>query len=287
MDLTKELEFHFDLAKKNGRLPKWQTTRNKFGLSEAEVKTAQDLWRKKHGERVRGAELPEEYEETPQPEKEKWYETLAKAFDWVVDKGTVFIAVALALVLCAFSLWIMGPSDFEKVGFVALAFVIVLFGYRALVKKVMWLWVICEIVAGILGVSFVLTGLDYQTNLTADDRQLTALETAETNAEDYLATLQALQADKGEGYKSQIEAQQRVFDEASAKAGEYRVQVENKPKKAPEIKAYDILLAIPKAILGSGAKLTNDMAMWIALGLFGTVFFILPATLYTTVRRKD
>jgi len=56
MDLTKELELHFDLAKAandgKGRLPKWQTTRNKFGLSEAEVKAAQDLWRKKHGERL-------------------------------------------------------------------------------------------------------------------------------------------------------------------------------------------------------------------------------------------
>ncbi len=289
MQLTKELELHFDLARGNGRLPKWQTTANKYGLSQAEVISARNEWKEKHNERVRGGVAPEVGEEAEEEklEEERWYEKLAKGFDWTVDKGSVFIAVFIALVLCGLSLWIMGPSTLEKWGFVALAFVIVLFGYRALVKKVTWLWILCELVAGFLGVSFVLCGIDYQTNLTADDRQLTALEATEANAETYLKTLQGMQAEKGEGYKSQVEAQQKVFDEAHALAGAYRVQVANKPKEAPEIKAYDILLAIPKSILGAGAKLSNDMAMIIALVLFGAVFFILPATLYTTVVRRE
>ena len=38
------------------------------------------------------------------------------------------------------------------------------------------------------------------------------------------------------------------------------------------------------AALGSDAKLTNDLAMHIALGLFSLVFVVLPITLYTIVR---
>lgn len=286
MALTKELEFHFELARKSGRLPKWQTTANRFKLSKEDVISARNQWKVKHGERVRSVVEAEDGGEG-EGAKESIGEQVVTWFDWLIDKGAVFVAVGLALMLAAFSLWIMGPSTFEKIGFVAVAVVIVIFGYRFLKMRYLKLWIMCELIAGFLGVSFVLVGLDYQTNLTADDRQLTALETAETNAQTYLTTLQGLQATKGEGYKSQVEAQQKVFEGASALAGAYRTQVANKPKQAPEIKAYDILLAIPKAVLGSKAPLTNDMAMWIALGLFGAVFFILPATLYTTVRRKE
>lgn len=291
MTLTPQIESRMTLTKeKKGRLPRFDTVAKALAISEEDAKDLLNQYRVKHGERLRepsefiekqgeGAEVKKETQEP----KIKWYTKLSKAFDWLIDKGSVLVAIAIALILCSFSLWIMGPSDFEKIGFVALAGVIVLFGFRALVKKKWILWIMCELIAAFLGISFVLVGLDYQTNLTADDRQLTALETAETTAADYLKTLQELQKTKGEGYKSQVEAQQKVFDEASGKAGAYRIQVANKPKKAPEIKAYDILLAIPKAILGSNAKLTNDLAMWIALILFSMVFFILPYTLYTTV----
>jgi hypothetical protein len=290
MTLTKELELAIQLGTgPSGRLPRFDSFARRHGLTPEQSQAVLREYAAKVGKRVRGV-MPEavsdEVSEEEKPEEEKWYEKLAKGFDWTVDKGSVFIAVFIALVLCGLSLWIMGPSTLEKWGFVALAFVIVLFGYRALVKKVTWLWILCELVAGFLGVSFVLCGIDYQTNLTADDRQLTALETAETNARTYLETLQGLQATKGEGYKAQVETQQGTFDKASALASAYRVQVANKPKEAPEIKAYDILLAIPKAVLGSAVKLTNDLAMIIALVLFGAVFFILPATLYTTVIRK-
>lgn len=278
--LTKELESRFDALKQRGRLPRKDSLAKSLKCSVEDANDLLNQWRAKHGERVRGEVMVKEVEPTrPEP----WYKGISPAFDWVIDKGTVLIAVVLSLVLCAFSLWIMGPSDFEKVGFVALAFVIVLFGFRALLKGNFWLWVRCELIAGFLGVSFVLVGLDYQTNLTADDRQLTALETAESTALEYLTTLQGLQASKGEGYKSQVEAQQVVYTEAQTKASAYRVEVANKPKKAPEIKAYDILLAIPKAVMGSSAKLSNDLAMLIALGLFTMVFWILPETLWTTV----
>jgi hypothetical protein len=292
--LTEEIERRMTAYKdkegnKDHRLPRFDTVAKSLGVSNADAKTMLNEYRTKHEGRVRMEPVVKE-PLTAEPPKPKWYTILianaSKVSDWAIDSGTVLLAVVLNLVLCGLSLWIMGPSDLEKLGFVAVAFIVVLFGLRALVKGNFWLWLRCELIAGFLGVSFILVGLDYQTNLTADDRQLTALENAETTARDYLKVLQDLQKEKGEGYKSQVDTQQIRFDTASALAGAYRVQVANKPKKAPEIKAYDILLAIPKAVLGSKVQLSNDVAMWIALGLFGLVFYILPETLYTTVVRK-
>jgi len=180
----------------------------------------------------------------------------------------------------------MGPSALEKVAFVAIAFIIVLFGLRALVRGNFRLWLMCAILAGFLDTSFVLVGIEYQTNRTASDRELMVLETAEANASKYLEELKSKQLEKGEGYKGQIEAQQIVFDKASAKASEYRAVVANKPKEAPTIKAYDIFLAIPNALIGSWVVLGPEFAMIIALVVFVCIFWVLQETLYTTVRSK-
>jgi hypothetical protein len=282
--LTPELDRYLSELRAQGkRLTRFDSLAKSHGMTEDEAKAVLNAFRQKYGERVRGG-VEEVKEEAPKPKK--WYQVIGELGDWAVDSGTVWGGVIIGLFLCALSLWIMGPSTLEKIGFVAMAFILVLFGFRALVKGNVPLWVMCESIVAFLAVSFVLVGLDYQTNLTADDRQLTALETAETTAGDYLTALQELQKTKGEGYKSQVETQQATFNEASEKAGAYRILVANKPKHAPEIKAYDILLAIPKAVMGSEAKLTNDLAMHIALGLFSMVFVVLPITLYTIVRPR-
>jgi len=283
--LTPELDRYLTEAKATRkRLPRFDSLAKSHGMTEDEAKAVLNEFRAKYGERVRGDAVVKESlttEEAPKPKK--WYQRLGELGDWAVDKGTIWGGIIISLFLCALSLWIMGPSTLEKFGFVAMAFILVLFGFRALVKGNIPLWVMCEAIAAFLAISFVLVGLDYQTNLTADDRQLTALETEETTARDYLTALQELQKTKGEGYKSQVETQQATYNAATEKAGAYRILVANKPKHAPEIKAYDILLAIPKAVLGSEAKLTNDLAMHIALGLFSLVFLVLPITLYTIV----
>jgi len=93
--------------------------------------------------------------------------------------------------------------------------------------------------------------------------------------------------EKGEGYKSQIEAQQAVFNAASAKASEYRASVASKPQEAPTIKAYDIFLAIPRALLGHWVVFGAEVAMIIAFVMFGMIFWVLQETLYTTVRRNE
>lgn len=257
----------------------------KLGCTIEEAQKHLDRYRKEHGERVRGPQL-ELITETPEAPKESVMSKVTKVTDWAVDSGTIAVAVILDLALSGLTLWIMGPSELEKIGFVAVAFIIVLFGLRALVVGRFRLWIMCAVISSFLATSFVLVGIDYQTNLTADDRELTKLETAEMNAQTYLTELQSLQKTKGEGYKSQVEAQQSVFDAASAKASEYRRQVATKPKQAPEIKAYDILLAIPKAVMGNKAQLSNDLAMMIALVLFGAVFWVLQETMFTTVRMK-
>jgi len=287
--LTPELDRHLSEWKAtHRRLPRFDSLAKSHSMTEDEAKAVLNVFREKYGERVRGEPVVKESltTETESKPKKKWHEVAVAIADWAVDKGTIWGGVIISLFLCALSLWIMGPSTLEKFGFVAMAFIIVLFGFRALVMGNIPLWVMCEFIAAFLAVSFVLVGLDYQTNLTADDRQLTALETEETTARDYLKALQELQKTKGEGYRGQVEAQQAIYNAATEKAGAYRILVANKPKHAPEIKAYDILLAIPKAVLGSEAKLTNDLAMHIALGLFSLVFVVLPITLYTIVRGK-
>lgn len=269
-----------------GRYPRNDSLAKLLGCTVDEAQKHLDRHRKEHGERVRGQQLVMDLEGTKKeekPKKERFRDKVIKAADWAVDSGTIATAIIIDLILSGICLWIMGPSELEKIAFVAIAFIIVLFGLRALVMGNFWLWLRCALVSGFLSTSFVLVGIDYQTNLTADDRELVKLETAETNAQSYLTELQNLQKTKGEGYKSQVEAQQIVFNDASAKASEYRRQVAEKPKKAPEIKAYDILLAVPKAIFGASAKLSNDLAMQIALFLFGMVFWILQETMYTTV----
>jgi len=288
MTLTDEIEHRLKLTReKKGRLPRYDTVAKALKISDDDAKSLLNQYRTKHQERVRVTEPTIKESLIVQPSKpKKSYQRLGELGDWAIDKGTIWGGVIISLFLCGLSLWIMGPSTLEKIGFVAMAFILVLFGFRALVKGNIVLWGMCELIAAFLAVSFVLVGLDYQTNLTADDRQLTALETDETTARDYLTALQELQKTKGEGYRGQVEAQQAVFNAASEKAGAYRILVASKPKQAPEIKAYDILLAIPKAVLGSEAKLTNDLAMHIALGLFSLVFVVLPITLYTIVRPK-
>jgi len=290
MTLTDEIEQELNQLRATGRrLTKYKFLAKKLGISNEDAQSLLNQYRTKHQERVRVVEPKEATIKESlivQQDKKKWYQLLGELGDWAVDKGTIWGGVIISLFLCGLSLWIMGPSTLEKIGFVAMALIIVLFGFRALVKGNIVLWGMCELIAAFLAVSFVLVGLDYQTNLTADDRQLTALETAETTAGDYLKALQELQKTKGEGYKLQVEEQTLVYKEASEKAGAYRILVASKPKQAPEIKAYDILLAIPKAVLGSEAKLTNDLAMHIALGLFSLVFVVLPITLYTIVWPK-
>lgn len=274
-----------DNIEQRGRYPRNDTLAKLLGVTVEEAQRHLDQHRKDHGERVRGQLLLLEGPPEPEQKKQDWKDRVTAATDWAVDSGTIAVAVILDLALTGLTLWIMGPSDLEKIGFVAVAFIIVLFGLRALTVGRVRLWVMCALISGFLGTSFILVGIDYQTNLTADDRELTKLENAETAASDYLKTLQVLQKEKGEGYKAQVETQQGVFDEASAKASAYRRQIANKPKKAPEIKAYDILLAVPKAIMGSSAKLSNDLAMMIALAVFGTCFWILQETMFTTVMK--
>jgi hypothetical protein len=293
------------IARRN-RYPKNVTVANSTGITKEKATEILNEHKRTHGKRIRsyapmamgGVRQPgqdSEPESRAVPEDaghsvvhrhdRKWIDVATKATDWLIDSGTIFTAVIIDLVLSGICLYIMGPSALEKVAFVAIAFIIVLFGLRALVRGNFRLWLMCAILAGFLDTSFVLVGIDYQTNRTASDRELTVLETAEDNASKYLEELKAKQLEKGEGYKGQIEAQQIVFDKASAKASEYRAIVANNPKEAPTIKAYDIFLAIPNALVGSWVVLGPEIAMIIALVVFVCIFWVLQETLYTTVRK--
>jgi hypothetical protein len=292
MKLTPEVESWIDgeLSEK-GRYPRNDTLAKRLGCLVPEADSMLAEYRLKHGDRVRN-KVETGKQLTLEPEVEKvekvvtlgFWKTVAKVApmvaDWMVDTGTILTAVIIDLVLSGVCLWIMGPSSLEKVAFVAIAFVIVLFGLRALIKGYFLIYIACVSVAWFLDTSFVMVGIDYQTNLTVDDRELVKLEGAEKDAHDYLEALKAKQIEKGEGFKSQVDAQQRVFDDVSEKASVYRRQIANKPREAPQIRAYDIFYAIPKAML------SGTVAVWIALVLFGTVFAILQATMYTTIIPK-
>lgn len=287
--LTEEIEKRLTLTlEKKGRLPRYDTVSKALKITDEDAKVMLNEYRTKHQKRVR-TEDPTSKESLQVQPKEKWTDKAVKITDWMVDSGTILTAVIIDLVLSGICLFIMGPSALEKVAFVAIAFIIVLFGLRALIRGRMRLWLMCAILAGFLDTSFVMVGIDYQTNRTASDRQIEVLETAESNASAYLEELKAKQLEKGEGYKSQVETQQGVFDRASAKASEYRALVASKPKEAPTIKAYDIFLAIPRALVGHWIDLGPEVAMLIALAMFGTIFWILQETLLTTVRqaKKD
>lgn len=281
--LTPELTKRIDLyIEKNHRYPKNVTVANALKISKEDADNLLSQHRQQNGKRDRKGpakvmtEMPVEPTEV-KPNKPSFLDWAKSAADWLVDTGTILTAVIIDLVLSAICLWIMGPSQLEKVAFVALAFILVLFGLRALVRGHIVIYVLCVSMSWFLDTSFVMVGIDYQTNLTADDRELVRLEAAEKQAADYLAELQSKQVETGTGYKAQIEAQQRVADAATAKASEYRRQVAGRPKQAPEIKAYDIFYAIPKA------GLSGSVAVWIALVFFSVLFGILQATMYTTV----
>jgi hypothetical protein len=285
--LPADIEKHLSELRAQGRrLTRFDSLAKSHGMTEDEAKAVLNAFREKYGERVRGDHIADAGKMVEEKSKKKWHEVAADVADWMVDSGTVLTAVIIDLVLSGICLFIMGPSALEKVAFVAIAFIIVLFGLRALIRGRMRLWLMCAILAGFLDTSFVLVGIDYQTNRTAADRQLEVLETAELNASSYLEELKAKQLEKGEGYKGQIEGQQAVFDAASVKASEYRTLVASKPQEAPTIKAYDIFLAIPRALIGHWVVLGPEIAMLIALVMFGCIFWVLQETLYTTVRRE-
>jgi len=291
MILTEEIERRMTKTREEKkRLPRYDTVAKALKISDDDAKSLLNQYRTKHQERVRVVEPREAtvkenliVEQT----KEPWHHKAARFADWMVDSGTILTAVIIDLVLSGICLYIMGPSALEKVAFVSVAFIIVLFGLRALTKGNTSLWLRCAILAGFLDTSFVMVGIDYQTNRTASDMQLEALETAEDNASTYLEELKAKQLEKGEGYKGQIDTQQAVFNAASAKASEYRALVASKPKEAPTIKAYDIFLAIPRALVGHWVNLGSEVAMIIALFMFGTIFWVLQETIYTTVKKVE
>ena len=140
MKLTPEVESWIDgEIASNGRYPRNDTLAKRLGCLVPEAQAILAEYKVKHGDRVRWKvetdkqlTLKAEDNKPLAVERPGFWKTVAKVApmvaDWMVDTGTILTAVIIDLVLSGVCLWIMGPSSLEKVAFVAIAFVIVLFG---------------------------------------------------------------------------------------------------------------------------------------------------------------
>jgi hypothetical protein len=278
MDLTKELEMHFDLAKAHGRLPKWQTTRNKFGLSEAEVKAAQDLWRKKHGERVRGPELQGLEEVKEEAPKEPLHHKASRWGNWLLDGGALALAVLIDLILNVVVFITIAPDAITKIGMAGLAFLVVLFSVRGWLKGG-WagrsLWALFALVATFSDLSFALYATDVQSK-TAADTELIRLTDEATKAGAYLESLQSLQLEKGQGYAQQVKDAREALGKANAAVSGYHPATES-----VALTSTGVFSAIPDSVRSG---------RWIELAFFGLLFIGLQMTILSAAsatRKRD
>lgn len=321
MVLTKELEFHFELARKSGRLPKWQTTANKFKLSKEDVISARNQWKLKNGERVRSVVEVEEEGEKEEPKNKKWsMETLVIKFSSKLQYFGFTVATIVDIALAWFFSASLGSGDLAR-------FILGLMGLVLTAAKT-WGWAYSKINRKAIPVAIFALVLSIfgNTAIFRAEIELQAKTTLSTNAEQTSKqspeeVLQGQISDKQAEIKKKIVARDSINSTVEANLPMYNTldkKVKDANKELGELN--DKLVAIQKApvVVETQApkKETIELDAWSVfrqwteidwsdhprtLAYFFTLFFaclpelVIFATtprkeldsLYTTVRRKE
>lgn len=281
MDLTKEIELRFDLARSKGRLPRKDSLAKTYGITEEEAQSLQNQWKRKHGERVRGVVVEEVVEEGPVSVKKNWIRIIAEHAPivgaWLVDGGALLLAVIIDLILNVVVFVTIAPDPLTKLGMAGLAFLVVLFSVRGWLKGG-WagksLWALFALVATFSDLSFALYVTDVQSK-TATDTELVRLTDEAKVAGEYLEALQKLQLEKGQGYAQQVKDAREALGVANASVSSYVAKDVH-----AGLTAAGVFSAIPDAVKSN---------RWVELAFFSLIFVGLQLTIVSAagVRRKD
>lgn len=207
--------------------------------------------------------------ETVPPPVQKF--SIRKALDFLLDGGALIVAMVVDIVMNVVGFSILAYDDASRIGFIASAFVVVIFALRAWLKGGWYgkvLWFTFALVATFLDVSLSVASSHQQSTIVVydatKDEVLIALKEKAKNDEAYLESLRAKQIEKGEGYKSQIEL---AVDQSNKSSEAVRNYHPGQESAVRGLSSSDIFTAIPDAAL------SNDPARQIGLAFF-LVFFI-------------
>lgn len=198
---------------------------------------------------------------------------------FLVDTGSLGFAVFIDLILNGIGFWIIGPDPIMKIGMVCVSVIVVLFSVRAWIKRNVTLWAMFALVASFMDSSFVLAATDVQNANTGSDAELTRLADNEKKAQEYLDSLRALQLERGEGYRTQVQDAISAVDAAHAA----RIAWSGNKTERVEMSSGKVFTAIPDAVA------SGRWDRWIALALCMLIFPGLQLTIVsaTGVKWRD
>lgn len=198
--------------------------------------------------------------------------------DILIDRGGLYFAMLVDLVLNGIGFWIIGPDPIMKIGMVCVSIIVVVFSVRAWVKHNKVLWAMFAFVATFMDTSFMLLATDVQSANSGIDTELVRLSSNEETAQKYLDSLRVLQLEKGEGYRSQI---QDAIDAVTKAHGE-KLAWMARPSGSGKVQmtADSVATAIPDAAMA------GKWSRAILLVIFLTVFAGLQLTIISATGVK-
>jgi hypothetical protein len=263
--------------KNNGTLPTPEAlaTWGKVGLEEA--RKALDVYK----DPQRGVPVPSQGKPAT-VDLHKNRVTVRSLVDFLLDGGSLIVALIVDIVMNVVGFSILAFDNWSRVGFIASAFVVVLFALRAWIKG-KWhgkaLWAMFALIAAFLDISLSVASSHQQSMVVVYDASkddvLNALKGTAKKDLEYVEKLRSLQLEKGEGYKSQIETALAQSNASTNAVTNFRPS-EYELARAGYLHSSDIFTAIPTAIT------SREMNRIIGLLFFSIFFAALQLTIVTS-----
>jgi hypothetical protein len=205
------------------------------------------------------------------------------ALDFLMDSGSLLVAIVIDLVLNIVVFYTIAPDGVTRVGMISLAFVVVLFGLRSWMKGWKTLWAMFALITAFSDLSFALAVTDNQSATVYDplkDRELLRLQRKVQDDSNYLQELRAKQVEQGAGYKAQVEAAVEQSNKSAGELSVYTLRRASEPRNSEMgISSSKVFTAIPTAVLSS------DVARWLALVFFTLIFVGLQLTIVSSASK--
>jgi predicted secreted protein len=216
-------------------------------------------------------------QETPKSVHVKSRVTVRRVVDFMLDGGSLIVALVVDIVMNVVGFSILAFDDWSRVGFVASAFVVVLFALRAWIKG-KWhgkaLWAMFALIAAFLDISLSVASSHQQSmvvvyDASKDDVLIKLKEKADEDQK-YLQALRDKQIEKGEGYKSQIDL---AVAQSNASTDSVKSYHHVESFERGYLHSADIFTAIPDAAL------SGNEGRIIGMVFFGIFFIALQLTI--------
>ncbi len=207
----------------------------------------------------------------------------------LLDSAALVIAVIVDLALNVICMITIAPGPLEKVGFAAIAFVVVLFAIRSWILGNKWLWAMFVLVSAFFDLSFTLIATDVQTTAQAvvvtveNDAELGRLTVKSNAAQTALQDLReqyrlAMRRDTLRELDEQIKAAEVVAAQAESARASRIARIESGELNAQareqrsSISSTMIFGAIPEAV---------RKGRWVPIAVFALIFSGLQLVMIT------